>query len=213
MNGNLKPGNYTHPWLSIQLWGWIYNVKLKQFTCLNAYKFKVLSSRKVHHWPLVLSSRSETYPKTSHLLSSFSASWSWSAETCGVIAGSLHPQTGEHRSHDQDQWAFFILTFESYWFLVFVSIWLREALGKEVACALMRLCWKGEKELNKLSCICLLYMKVPYKQQSPRLINIQSCRNETINVCTKLLTTMCSIYKCSYMLRGVVVDRPRNQET
>lgn len=130
-------------------------------------------------------------------------------ETCGVIAGSLHPQTGEHKSHVQGQRAFFTLTFESYRFLVFVSIWLRVALGKEVSCALMRL-WKEERllkeekeEINKLSCICLLYMKVPYKQ-SPMLINIQSCRNETINVRTKLLTTRCSMYdKCSCVLRGV----------
>lgn len=90
-----------------------------------------------------------------------------------------------------------------------VSIWLRVALGKEVSCALMRQ-WKEERllkeekeEINKLSCICLLYMKVPYKQ-SLMLINIQSCRNETINVCTKLLTTRCSMYdKCSCVMRGV----------
>lgn len=114
---------------------------------------------------------------------------------------------------------FLLLLLNPIDFLCLCPYDLRVALGKEVSCALMRLrkeerLLKEEKEeINKLSCICLLYMKVPYKQ-SLMLINIQSGRNETINVRTKLLTTRCSIYdKCSCVLRGVVVDRPRNRET
>lgn len=144
-------------------------MKLKQFTCLNAPKSQVISSRKVRHWPLGRS-RSEIYPKTSHLLFLFCASWScWgrgdpnflliSAETCGVISGSL--RQGDKNSHCQGQWGLE----EHFWFLLLNPtdcLWLcprfRVALGKEVA--LKKDCsWRRKKDkINKLSCVCLLYV-------------------------------------------------------
>lgn len=121
------------------------------------------------------------------LLLSFLIMLGWSAETCGVISRSPHPQTGEHKSRSGPVKLYLFLLLKPTDFLCLCPYDLEWHWERKLHVLWWDYSWR-EKEMNKLSCICLLYTKVPYKQ-SLMLINIQSCRNDTINVCTKLLIT------------------------
>lgn len=199
--GNLSPGSYNHPRQSILLWGWTYSVKPKQFTCLNAHTSQVVSSRKYTIGLLV--GQGQKYIPKLHTCSPFELPdhagvqeypnfLLISAEAGGAISGSLHPQKGDKNSHCQ-RVSEGLSIFDSYvWIILIPCLCLYHlvAMGKEVAHALLKDCVEGEKEeMNKLSRVCLLYVKALYKQQSTMSINIQSCRNATINACTKLLIT------------------------
>lgn len=123
----------------------------------------------------------------------FWASWScrrkpltcsYSQQRRSVISGSLHPHTGGQEESLLGEWGqehFWFLLLNPNDFLCLCPYDLEWNCKKKLHMLWWKTTVEGKKEeISKLSCVCLLHVKAVCKLQNTTLINIYSCRHETI---------------------------------